>query len=125
MRRATLSSYNDGDLRFAVARRLHAATVAGLPAAAARLGFATRAKSHECKGRFDKQLYRECNRVERLINCLKHFRRIATRYEKLADNYLAMLPSLASPSGSSFTSSPWYRMPCSTKNLSKVDASRC
>jgi transposase len=31
------------------------------------------------------------NRVERLINRLKQFRRIATRYEKLAANYLAML----------------------------------
>ena len=31
------------------------------------------------------------NRVERLINRLKHFRRIATRYEKRAANYLAML----------------------------------
>ena len=31
------------------------------------------------------------NRVERLINRLKQFRRIATRYEKRAVNYLAML----------------------------------
>ncbi len=31
------------------------------------------------------------NRVERLINRLKQYRRIATRYEKLAENYLAML----------------------------------
>ena len=31
------------------------------------------------------------NRVERLINRLKQFRRIATRYEKRAANYLAML----------------------------------
>jgi transposase len=29
--------------------------------------------------------------IERLINRLKHFRRIATRYEKRAANYLAML----------------------------------
>ena len=36
-------------------------------------------------------LYRERNRVERLINRLKQFRRVATRYEKRADNYLAML----------------------------------
>jgi transposase len=29
--------------------------------------------------------------VERLFNRLKQFRRIATRYEKRAQNYLAML----------------------------------
>lgn len=42
-------------------------------------------------GPFDKAVYRMRNRVERLINRLKQFRRIATRYEKLAANYLAML----------------------------------
>jgi transposase len=31
------------------------------------------------------------NRVERLINRLKQYRRIAMRYEKLSENYLAML----------------------------------
>jgi transposase len=40
---------------------------------------------------FDKQRYRQRNRVERLINSLKGFRRVATRYEKLSDNYLAMV----------------------------------
>jgi transposase len=29
--------------------------------------------------------------VERLINRLKQFRKVATRYEKLATNYYAML----------------------------------
>lgn len=49
-------------------------------------------KSNETRTRpFDKAVYRLRNRVERLINRLKQFRRIATRYEKLADNYLAML----------------------------------
>jgi transposase len=43
------------------------------------------------RGPFDKAAYRLRNRVERLINRLKQFRRIATRYEKRADNYLAML----------------------------------
>lgn len=33
----------------------------------------------------------ERNRIERLINRLKQFRRVATRYEKRAENYLAML----------------------------------
>lgn len=41
--------------------------------------------------RFDHAAYRERNRVERLINRLKQFRRIATRYERRAANYLAML----------------------------------
>jgi transposase len=42
-------------------------------------------------GSFDRALYRERNRVERLINRLKQCRRVATRYEKHAAHYLAML----------------------------------
>lgn len=37
----------------------------------------------------DKALYRQRNLVERFFCKLKHFRRIATRYDKLARNYLA------------------------------------
>jgi transposase len=49
-------------------------------------------KSNERKReRFNRGLYRERNQVERLINRLKQNRRIATRYEKYAVNYLAML----------------------------------
>jgi transposase len=40
---------------------------------------------------FSKALYRERNPVERFFNTLKHFRRIATRYDKRADNVLAMI----------------------------------
>ena len=40
---------------------------------------------------FERDAYRERNAVERLINRLKQWRRIATRYEKRAANYLAML----------------------------------
>jgi transposase len=40
---------------------------------------------------FDRAAYRRRNRVERLINRLKQFRRIATRYEKRGVNCLAML----------------------------------
>jgi transposase len=40
---------------------------------------------------FDRAAYRERNVVERLINRLKQWRRVATRYEKRATNYLAML----------------------------------
>jgi transposase len=44
---------------------------------------------------FDREAYRERNVVERLINRLKQWRRIATRYEKRAANYLAMLTVVA------------------------------
>lgn len=40
---------------------------------------------------YDKHLYKERNLVERFFNKLKHFRRVATRYEKTARNYLAMV----------------------------------
>jgi transposase len=42
-------------------------------------------------GRHDRRVYRERNLVERTINRLKQFRRVATRYEKRGENYLAML----------------------------------
>jgi transposase len=41
--------------------------------------------------KFDKKRYRRRNIVERCINSLKWFRRVATRYEKLATHYLAMV----------------------------------
>jgi transposase len=41
--------------------------------------------------RWTKALYRERNHVERFFNKLKQFRRIATRYDKRDDNYLAFL----------------------------------
>lgn len=40
---------------------------------------------------FSKALYKHRNQVERFFNKIKHFRRIATRFEKLAVNYLAMI----------------------------------
>jgi len=44
---------------------------------------------------FDRAAYRERNVVERTINRLKQWRRIATRYEKRAANYRAMLTIVA------------------------------
>ena len=41
--------------------------------------------------RFDAALYRQRNRVERLVSRVKQHRRLATRYEKRASSYLAML----------------------------------
>ena len=43
------------------------------------------------KPHFNRGLYQERNRIERLINRITQFRRLATRYEKRVDNYLAML----------------------------------
>ena len=44
---------------------------------------------------YDKIVYKERNVVERLFQKLKHYRRIATRYERLARNYMAMLSLVA------------------------------
>ena len=41
--------------------------------------------------RFDKAAYRQRNVVERCVGWLKGFRRIGSRFEKLAVNYAAML----------------------------------
>jgi transposase len=49
-----------------------------------------RQKTERHKGRFDPAIYRQRNIVERVINRLKQFRRLATRYEKRAENYRAM-----------------------------------
>lgn len=41
--------------------------------------------------RFNEQTYKERNVIERLINHLKECRRFATRFEKLAANFLALV----------------------------------
>ena len=48
-------------------------------------------KNEHRGGPFDREIYRTRNRIERLINRLKQYRRVATRYEKRAENYQAML----------------------------------
>ena len=50
-----------------------------------------RRKGEPPQRRFDRAAYRERNRVERTINRLKQFRRVATRYEKRAANYPGMV----------------------------------
>jgi transposase len=40
---------------------------------------------------YDKHLYKERHLVEVFFNRIKHFRRIATRYEKTARNFLSMI----------------------------------
>src|SRR5439155_15884597 len=39
---------------------------------------------------YDRVLYKERNKVERCVGLLKQFRRVATRYEKTARNFLGM-----------------------------------
>jgi transposase len=41
--------------------------------------------------RWKKALSRERNVIERFFNRIKHYRRLATRYEKLGANFLAMV----------------------------------
>ena len=41
--------------------------------------------------RFDKPTYRRRNVIERLVGWLEESRRLATRFEKLAVNFLAMV----------------------------------
>ena len=40
---------------------------------------------------YDKELYKERNLIERMFNKMKHFRRVATRYDKLAIAYLSFV----------------------------------
>lgn len=40
---------------------------------------------------YDANLYKERNRIERFFNKLKHFRRVATRYDKLLVNFMGFV----------------------------------
>jgi transposase len=53
---------------------------------------------------FSPYLYRARNRVERFFNKIKHCRRVATRYDKLAANYLAFVQLAQSGCGSALMS---------------------
>jgi transposase len=44
---------------------------------------------------FSKHLYKARNLVERFFNKIKHYRRIATRYDTTAENFLAALKLIA------------------------------
>ena len=49
-------------------------------------------RSNRISARFyDRQLYRHRNLIERFFDRLKYYRRIATRYEKLACTYLVFV----------------------------------
>ena len=71
-------AYSSGKLRAYLRRRKIGAVI-------------PRTAKERRRGRLDKAAYRQRNRVERLINRLKQRRRNATRYEKRAANYRAML----------------------------------
>jgi len=50
--------------------------------------------SRKCRKKtreYDRDIYKERNLVERFFGRIKQFRRVATRYEKLADHYLAVV----------------------------------
>jgi transposase len=40
---------------------------------------------------YDEHIYKERNKVERLISLMKQYRRVATRYEKTAQNFLGFI----------------------------------
>lgn len=48
-------------------------------------------KNKKQKREIDRNLYADRNKIERFFGRIKHYRRIATRYEKTARNYLAFL----------------------------------
>jgi transposase len=50
-----------------------------------------RRKDERHRGPFDRTAYRQRNVAERLVNRLKQFRRLATRYEKRGVSYRGML----------------------------------
>jgi transposase len=46
-------------------------------------------KVRKVQRRYNRRKYKQRNLIERFVNRLKHYRRVATRYEKTARNFLA------------------------------------
>lgn len=67
-----------------------ASMIAGFTAAGLEVVIPSRRNRREQRI-IDKERYRNRNQVERFFNRIKHCRRVATRYEKTARNYLAMV----------------------------------
>lgn len=67
-----------------------AALVARIEASGAQAVIPPR-KNRTQQRSYDHHLYKDRNLIERFFNRLKQFRRIATRYEKLALNFLSMV----------------------------------
>lgn len=55
------------------------------------------APAHDRLTCFSPLLYKMRNKVERFFSKLKQFRRIAARYDKLAENYLAVPKTCLKP----------------------------
>ena len=66
------------------------AFIASIEAAGAQAVIPARKKRRQPRSH-DQYAYRERHLIECLFNRLKQFRRIATRYEKLACNFLSMI----------------------------------
>jgi transposase len=67
-----------------------AALVANIEASGAQAVIPPR-KNRIQQRNYDHDLYKDRNLIERFFSRLKQFRRIATRYEKLARNFCSML----------------------------------
>lgn len=70
-------------------RGYDARAILGLIAAHGGRGHIPTQRDRKVQRSIDPAIYRQRNLVERFFNKLKHFRKIATRYEKSARNYLA------------------------------------
>ncbi len=66
------------------------ALVALINAAGAQAVIPPRSNRHQQRA-YDRHIYKDRNLVERFFNRLKQFRRIATRYDKLANNFISLL----------------------------------
>ena len=66
------------------------ALVALIQAAGAQAVIPPRSNRREQRA-YDRHVYKDRNLVERFFNRIKQFRRIATRYEKLAYNFISLL----------------------------------
>lgn len=66
------------------------ALVALIHATGAQAVIPPRSNRHEQRV-YDRHIYKDRNLVERFFNRLKQFRRIATRYEKLACSFISLL----------------------------------
>lgn len=71
-------AYDSAEIRQAIEQRGGTAVVPSL---------ANRKIQHH----YDKEIYKRRNQIERFFCKIKEFRRIATRYEKLARRYAAMI----------------------------------
>ena len=75
------TAYDSGPIRQAIAEKGALAVIPNNP---------SRASKHP----LDKQLYAQRHLVECCFSRLKQFRRVATRFEKTARNYLAALAAI-------------------------------